>query len=162
MRQKTGWLEKHVSGVVQSIVEVHYHRIKIKKTPRKKLLGKGSPALPDDNLYFVIDKKVSYGELYLTGDSVFTAKEVIELHLFISAHKTKMRVLARIIRTETFFELKRLMFRAEIQFAAVNKEDFLRVQALEKARLNEKARFKPNPPTLPSGQKMTLTFKRKQ
>jgi hypothetical protein len=161
MRQKTGWLEKHFRGVVQSIVEVHYHRIKLKKTPRKKLFNK-APALPDDNLYFVIDKKVSYGELFLTGDSVFTAKEIIELHLFVARHKTRMRVLARVIRTETFFELKRPMFRAEIQFAAVNKEDFVKIQAMEKQRQNEETRYKPNPPTLPSGNKMTLTFKRKQ
>jgi hypothetical protein len=161
MRQKTGWLEKHFRGAVQSIVEVQYHRIKLKKTPRKKLFNKG-PSTPEDNLYFVIDKKVSYGELFLTGDSVFSDKEIIEVHLFVSRHKTKMRVLARVYRTETFFEMKRPMFRAEIQFAAVNKEDFLRIQAMEKKRQAEESRYTPNPPTLPSGNKMTLTFKRKQ
>ncbi len=160
MRQKTGWLEKHFRGSVQSIVEVKYHRAKVKKTPRKKLLSRSATPLSDDNLYFVIDKKVSYGELYLTGDDVFSPKEIIELHLFISRHKTKMRVLARVLRTETFFELKRPMFRAEILFAAVNREDFLRIQALEKASQMEGPKTRPEPPTLPSGNKMTLTFRR--
>jgi hypothetical protein len=160
MRQKTGWLEKHFRGAIQSIVEVKYHRVKLKKTPRKKIFANSASSFSDDNLYFVIDKKVSYGELHLTGDSVFTPKEIIELHLFISKHKTKLRVLSRVVRTETFFELKRAMLRAEIQFAAVNKEDFLRIQALEKQSQMENDRFQQGTPNHPPKSKMTLTFRR--
>ncbi len=160
MRQKTGWLEKHVQGVVQSIVEVKYHRTKVKKTPRKKLFNRSSEANPDESLYFVIDKRVSYGDLFLTGDSVFSPKEILEVHMFVARHKTKMRVLARVIKMETFFGLKRPVFRAEIHFAAVNKEDFLRIQTLERQRQAQQIKVKPEPPTLPNGSKMTLTFKR--
>jgi len=160
MRQKTGWLEKHFRGAVQSIVEVKFHRVQVKKTPRKKVFNKINPPLPDDNLYFVIDKNVSYGELHLTGDSVFGSKEIIELHLFISRHKTKMRVLSRVVRTETFFEMKRPMFRAEIQFAAVNKEDFLKIQAMEKKRLIEESKFQKPADENPNKSKLTLTFRR--
>jgi hypothetical protein len=158
VRQKTGWLEKHFQGAIQSIVEVKYHRIKVKKTARKKIFQKAP--LPDQDLYYVIDKNVSYGELFLTGDTVFTTKEILQLYLYMSRYKTQMRVLARVVKTETFFELKRPLFRAEIHFAAVNKEDFLRIQALEKKRQAEEAQFQRVKPVHPPNSKLTLTFKR--
>ncbi len=147
--------------MVQSIVEVKFHRVKLKKTPRKKIFNKAAEATSDESLYFVIDKKVTYGELYLTAENVFTNKEIVELHMFSARHKTKMRVLARIGRTETFLELKRPMFRAEVQFAAVNKEDFLRMQVLEKQRLAEEAKSGHSGQDPSNRPKMTLTFKRK-
>jgi hypothetical protein len=146
------------------MVEVKYHRVKVKKTARRK---KGQAAAPrnhrDESLYYVLDKKVSYGELSLTGGSVFTQNEVIELELFVARHKAKLRVLAKARDTQTFMELKRPMFRAQIHFAAVNKGDFEHVKALEEERLREEAArpvfTPPSSNPAPKGS-MKLTFKK--
>jgi hypothetical protein len=53
------------------------------------------------------------------------------------------------------------MFRAEVQFAAVNKEDFLRLQVLEKQRLADEAKSGHSGQDPSNRPKMTLTFKRK-
>lgn len=145
------------------MVEVKYHRVKVKKTARRK---KGQAALPkshrDESLYYVLDKKVSYGELSLTANSVFTQNEIIELELFVARHKAKLRVLAKARDTQTFMELRRPMFRAQVHFAAVNKSDFETVKALEEQRLREEA-AQPvfNPASRPNpNNSMKLTFKR--
>ena len=165
MSEKTGWLEKFNKGRVVSMVEVKYHRVKIRKTPRKK---KGQSAAPtgayrDENLYYVLDKKTSYGEMHLTAGSVFSTNEIIELELFVARHKAKLRLLAKVKKTETFHELKRPLFRGDLQFAAVNKHDFENIRSLEEQRVREETAFKnafqmksePPPPN-----SMRLTFKK--
>lgn len=162
--EKVGWLEKYDKGRVVSMVEVKYHRVKVKKTARRK---KGQAAVPkshrDESLYYVLDKNVSYGNLSLTGGSVFQQNEIVELELFVARHKAKLRVLAKARDTETFVELKRPMFRAKVHFAAVNKSDFEHVKALEDQRLKEEASrpvFTPNPPDPNPKQSMKMTFKK--
>jgi hypothetical protein len=162
--EKVGWLEKHDKGRVISMVEVKYHRVKLKKTARRK---KGQAAPPkshrDESLYYVLDKKVSYGSLSLTAGSVFQQNEIVELELFVARHKAKLRVLAKTKDTETFMELKRPMFRAKVHFAAVNKSDFEHVKALEEQRLKEEASqpvFTPPPQNPQSGQSMKMTFRK--
>jgi hypothetical protein len=160
--EKTGWLEKFNKGRVISMVEVKYHRVKIKKTARRK---KGQP-LPashrDEGLYYVLDKNASYGELCLTGNSVFSKNEIIELELFVVRHRAKLRLLAKVKKTETFMELKRPLFRGDLQFAAVNKQDFETLRALEEQRQREEASFRvpqgATPP--PQNNALRMTFKR--
>jgi hypothetical protein len=160
LKEKTGWLEKHQGGRVVSMVEVKYHRVKVKKTPRKKKGGAAGGSFRNADLYYVIDKKVSYGEMYLTGESVFNKNEIVELLLFAVKLKARLRILAKVKRTETFYELKRPMFRGDLQFAAVNKEDFENLKRLENQRLQEEAQrpaFKAPPPPKNS---IRMTFKK--
>ncbi len=109
--QKTGWLEKYNKGRVVSMVEVKYDRVKVKKTPRKK---KGQPRPPsnyrDENLYYVLDKNTNYGELFLTAGSVFSKNEIVELELFVAKHQAKLRLLAKVKKTETFMETPKAPF----------------------------------------------------
>ena len=164
MSQKTGWLEKYNKGRVVSMVEVKYDRVKVKKTPRKK---KGQPRPPsnyrDENLYYVLDKNANYGELFLTAGSVFSKNEIVELELFVAKHQAKLRLLAKVKKTETFMELRRPLFRGDLHFAAVNKHDFETLRALEDQRLRDEA-AKPqvqkpvNSP--PPKNSLKLTFKR--
>ncbi len=146
------------------MVEVKYDRVKVKKTPRKK---KGQPRPPsnyrDENLYYVLDKKTNYGEMCLTGGSVFSRNEIVELELFVARHQARLRLLAKVKKTETFMELKRPLFRGDLHFAAVNKKDFDTVRALEDQRLREEAAKPPiqkqgNAP--PSKNSLKMTFKR--
>ena len=163
MSEKTGWLEKFNKGRVVSMVEVKYHRVKVKKTPRKK---KGQPAPVshrDESLYYVLDKNTSYGELSLTGNSVFSPGEIIELELFVTRHQAKLRLLAKIKKVETFMELKRPLFRGDVHFAAVSKQDFQNLRALEDRRLREEAArtpMAPNPQHPTQNNSLKLTFKR--
>src|SRR5580692_6218368 len=162
--QKTGWLEKYNKGRVVSMVEVKYDRVKVKKTPRPK---KGQPRPPsthrDESLYYVLDKRTSYGELFLTGGSVFSKNEIVELELFVARHKARLRLLAKVKKMETFMELKRPLFRGDLHFAAVNKQDFETLRALEDQRLREEAskpEFQKPANQPPPNNSMKLTFKR--
>ncbi len=149
------------------MVEVRYHRVKIKKTPRKK---KKAPvqdsSYRDESLYYVLDKKVNYGEMCLTANSVFASKEFIELDLFVPRHQAKLRLLAKVLKLETFTELKRPMFRGDLKFSAVNKYDFEKIKALEEERLQKEAAFKAAFPnrvkkdSAPPKNSMRLTFKK--
>jgi hypothetical protein len=161
--QKTGWLEKWQKGRVLSILEVQFHRVQVKKTPRKKVAKKNEPAHRDTNLYYVLDKKVSLGQLSLTGNSVFAPKEIVEVELPVNKTKyqTRLRLLGKITKTTSFMELKRIVFRGDIQFAAVNKEDFDLLLELEDRRIKEEAQRTPqfkSPAGKNSGLK--VTFKR--
>jgi hypothetical protein len=164
--EKTGWLEKYNNGRVVSMVEVKYHRVKVKKTARKK---KGQPppdpSHRDESLYYVLDKNTSYGEMHLTASSVFSKNEIIELQLFVVRHKARLRLLAKVKKTETFHEHKRPLFRGDLQFAAVNKYDFENIKSLEEQRLREEAAFRGSfgskaPKEPPPPNSMRLTFKR--
>lgn len=165
--EKTGWLEKYNKGRVVSMVEVKYHRVKVKKTPRKK---KNQPppngSHRDESLYYVLDKNTSYGEMYLTANSVFSRNEIVELELFVARHRAKLRILAKVKKMETFHELKRPLFRGDLQFAAVNKHDFENIRSLEEQRLREETAFRNSfanqsqPVTQPQNNSMRLTFKR--
>jgi hypothetical protein len=164
MAPKTGWLEKYNKGRVVSMVEVKYDRVKVKKTPRKK---KGQPSPPsthrDESLYYVLDKNTNYGELFLTGGSVFSKNEIVELELFVARHKARLRLLAKVKKTETFMELRRPLFRGDLHFAAVNKQDFETIRALEDQRLREepaKPSIQKGPHAVPPKNSMKLTFKR--
>lgn len=166
MSERTGWLEKHNKGRVVSMVEVKYHRVKIRKTPRKK---KGQPApsgaYREESLYYVLDKNTSYGEMHLTAGSVFSKNEIIELELFVARHKAKLRLLAKVKKTETFHELKRPLFRGDLQFAAVNKSDFENIKSLEEQRQREETAFRnafaqQAKSDAPPPNSMRLTFKR--
>ena len=167
MNEKTGWLEKYSKGRVVSMVEVKYHRVKLKKTARKK---KGQPppdsSQRDESLYYVLAKNTSYGEMYLTGNSVFGKNEYVELELFVARYRVKLRLLAKVIKTETFQELRRTLFRGDLQFAAVNKYDFENIKALDEQRIREEMAFRKSFPQQnqenkpPQGNSMRLTFKR--
>ncbi len=141
MAQKSGWLEKYGKGMMQSMVEVKYQRVKPKKTPRKKSWKSGGFDLPNADLYYVLNKNSSYGDLHLTGDSIFSKNEIIEIEMFAAKHRTTFRVLSKIKKVESFMELKRVLFRGEVHFAAINKKDFERLQALEAKRIEEDARM---------------------
>jgi hypothetical protein len=132
MAEKTGWLEKWHQGRVISILEVQYHRVKVKKTPRKQKGGHQSSNHRDESLYYMLDKKVDMGELSLTGNSVFGKNELVEVALPVTKFNTKLRLLGRIPRVTTFMEMKRVVFRGHVKFAAVNKQDFDAVVSMEK------------------------------
>ena len=165
--EKTGWLEKQNNGRVVSMVEVKYNRVKVKKTARKK---KGQPVKDsnyrDESLYYVLAKNTSYGEMYLTSGSVFSKNEIIELELFVARHRAKLRLLAKVKRIETFHELKRPLFRGDLQFAAVNKYDFENIRSLEEQRLREETAFRnafahqAKDNAAPPPNSMRLTFKK--
>ncbi|HJT24598.1 MAG TPA: hypothetical protein VJ873_08470 [bacterium] len=166
MSERTGWLEKQNNGRVVSMVEVKYHRVKIKKTSRKN--GKNpvpNSSYRDESLYYVLAKNTSYGEMYLTAGSVFSKNEIIELELFVARYRAKLRLLAKVKKTETFHELKRPLFRGDLQFAAVNKYDFENIKALEEQRLREETAFRnafaqQAKTDAPPPNSMRLTFKR--
>ncbi len=119
------------------MVQVYYRRIKPKKTPRKSKSKTNAPAKPGQDLYYVLDKKINFGHLELTGDSVFATGEILEVEFQVANFNTRMRLLAKILKTVTFFELKRVLFRGELKFAAVNKEDYERIMVLETERLQK-------------------------
>lgn len=157
MSQKTGWLEKWQDGRILSMVEVKYHRVQVRKTPRKKAPAAHARAHRDESLYYVLDKKVSLGELTLTGDSVFSNKEIVEVALPLSQYRAQLRLLGKVKGVTTFIEMKRVVFRAQVQFAAVSKEDFDRLVVLEskkpKIAKPEGASYQKNP-------NLRMTFKR--
>ena len=157
MASKTGWLEKWHKGRVASIAEVQYHRVKVAKTPRKKKGLPPSPAQRHTDLYYMLDKKIKLGQLSLTGGSVFTQKEVVEVELPMTRYRTRFRLLGKITKSSTFMEFKRVVFRGEVDFVAVNKEDFDHLAALEDRRRREEA---PAPSAPASKSHLKVTFKR--
>ncbi len=160
MSRKTGWLEKWHKGRMLSMVEAAYRRVGVKKTPRKKIF---KPAVTHNaDLYYVLDKKVNLGNLALTGDSVFSPKELVEVELKVSQYQITLRLLGKILKVTTFVELKRPVFRGEIHFAAVNKEDFDRLATLDDQRRQQEAEMARRRGEAVAGQKENLkvTFKR--
>jgi len=131
MAEKTGWLEKWHKGSVVSILEVKYHRVKVKKGPKKKGKTTKAQSFRDQDLYYVLDKKINLGQLTLTGNSVFSKNEIVEVELPLTKYNTRMRLLGKILKTTSFMELKRVVFRGDVHFAAVNKEDFDLIVAME-------------------------------
>ena len=115
-----------------SIQEVQYHRVGVKKTPRKKS-GK-IPVPGDPSLYYVLNRNVSLGQLSLTGNSVFTKNEMVEVEFQVYKLNTRLRLLGKITKTQTFVELKRVVFRGDILFKAVNKVDYDRLLDLDRQR----------------------------
>jgi hypothetical protein len=156
--QKTGWLEKWHDGRILSMVEVQYHRVHVKKTPRKKAAASTQPSHRDESLYYVLDKKVSLGELTLTGNSVFSNRELVEVALPLAQHRSQLRLLGKVMSVTTFIEMKRVVFRAKVHFAAVSKEDFDRLAALE-ARKSKMTPPSGNP-SREKNSKLRMTFKR--
>ena len=115
-----------------SIQEVQYRRVSVKKTPRKKS-GK-TPSPGDPSLYYVLNRNVSLGQLSLTANSVFTKNEMVEVEFQVYKLNTRLRLLGKITKTHTFVELKRVVFRGEIHFKAVNKVDYDRLLELDSQR----------------------------
>ncbi len=145
------------------MVQVFYSRIKVKKTPRKSKTKGAIPAKHDESLYYMLDKKINFGHLELTGDSVFSTGEVIELQFQVAHFNTKLRMLAKILKTVSFMELKRVLFRGELKFAAVNKEDYDQILVLEGARLQREGQSQPHSDQKPShGKSGTLKLSFKQ
>jgi len=100
--------------------------------------------------------------LTLTGNSVFSKNEVVEVELPLTKYKTRMRLLGKVLKTTTFMELKRVVFRGDIQFAAVNKEDFDIAVAMENQAKASAPKFNaPAPRSAPQkDDKLKVTFKR--
>lgn len=161
MSQKTGWLEKWNNGLVASILEVQFHRVKIKKTSKKKTSKANVASFRDSALYYVLDKKVNLGKLTLTGNSVFSQKEIVEVALPVPKSTERIRLLGKIIQVTTFMELKRVVFRGHVQFVAANKEDFDRLvaQQSQRAALPPQPSLGPKRSPVQSGGLKT-TFKR--
>ena len=130
-----------------SMVQVLYNRIKVKKTPRKSKLKANAPAKHNEDLYYVLDKKINFGQLELTGDSVFGTGEILEIEFQVAHFNTRLRMLAKILKTVSFVELKRVLFRGELKFAAVNKEDYDGILILEAQRLQREDQRQPGPRT---------------
>lgn len=158
MSQKTGWLEKWQDGRILSMVEVQYHRVHVKKTPRKKTAASKPSSHRDESLYYVLDKKVSLGELTLTGNSVFSNRELVEVALPLAQYKSQLRLLGKVMSVTTFIEMKRVVFRAKVHFAAVSKEDFDRLVALESRK--PKIASSAGNPSREKNPKFRMTFKR--
>ena len=162
MAEKTGWLEKWHKGSVVSILEVKYHRVKVKKGPKKKGKTTKAHTFRDSELYYMLDKKVNLGQLTLTGNSVFSKNEIVEVELPLTKYNTRMRLLGKILKTTTFMELKRVVFRGDVHFAAVNKEDFDLVVSMEQKGQVAPAPRSSAPPSKPGQKddKFKVTFKR--
>jgi hypothetical protein len=156
---KTGWLEKWNRGMVLSILEVQYHRVKVKKGPKKK--GAGTHSFRDSELYYVLDKKIDLGELTLTGNSVFAKNEIVEVELPVTKHKTRLRLLGKIYKTTTFMEMQRVVFRGHLQFAAVNKQDFDLLVSLENTKPKAPSFKSPAKRSPDNKSGLKITFKRK-
>lgn len=146
------------------MVEVKYHRVKIKKTPRPKGARANEPVPKNMDLYYVLDKNVPLNGMFLTGTSVFSKNEIVEIQFYVAKYQTYLRMLAKIKRLETFVELNRPLFRGDLQFAAVSKEDYERLRVLDAQR--QKAETQRAQNAAPAGQdthaknSMRLTFKR--
>lgn len=165
MRQKTGWLEKWDKGRVASMVEVKYHRAGVKKTTKKKGSKIALPTGKDSELYYMLDKKTTMGKLSLTGNSVFDKNEIVVVELYVVRYGTRLRLLGKIEKTTTFMELQRVVFRGDIHFAAVSKEDFDHLLALEDQRIKEESKYtqpaaSASSSSQNSNQKLKITFKR--
>jgi hypothetical protein len=145
LNPKTGWVEKHQNGRITSMVQVFYRRIKPKKTPRKNKSGFSDLSKKGQDLYYILDKKINFGHLELTGDSVFAMGEILEVEFQVAHFNTRLRLLAKILKTITFMELKRVLFRGELKFAAVSKEDYERIMVLETERLQKAPAPHPGP-----------------
>jgi hypothetical protein len=142
------------------MVQVLYRRIKVKKTPRKSKLKPNAPAKHGEDLFYVLDKKINFGHLELTGESVFATGEIIEVEFQVAHFNTRMRLLAKILKTVTFLELKRVLFRGELKFAAVNKEDYDRILVMETERLQKAQPAHSGPkPTQDKKGTLKLSFK---
>lgn len=147
------------------MVSVLYGKARLKKTPRKKVFKAKAPTLKDMELYYMLDKKVNLGQLALTGETVFSENEYFEVGLQVAQYRTQLRLLGKILKVTTFMELKRVLFRGMIHFAAVNKEDFDRLAALADQRAKAEAARAPMPKvekSAPQGknQNLKITFKR--
>ncbi len=147
------------------MVEVKYHRVKIKKTPRRKGAPANEPTPKNMDLYYVLDKNVPLNGMFLTGTSVFSKNEIVEIQFYVSKYQTHLRMLAKIKRLETFVELNRPLFRGDLQFAAVSKEDYERLRVLDAQRQKAEAE-RAQGAAAPAGQgspgknSLRLTFKR--
>jgi hypothetical protein len=142
---RTGWLEKWHNGRVLSMVSVQFGKAKLKKTPRKKVFKAQAHSMKDSELYYVLDKRINMGQLSLTGETIFAEKEFYEVMLQVAQFRTHLRLLGKITSVSSFMELKRVLFRAKIQFSAVNKEDFDRLAALAEQVAQEAAARAPAP-----------------
>jgi hypothetical protein len=85
--------------------------------------------------------------------------------LQVALYRTHLRLLGKITSVSTFMELKRVLFRAKIQFSAVNKEDFDRLAAIANQIAQETAARAPmpkpgQPPPSDNKQSLKITFKR--
>lgn len=146
------------------MVQVFYNRIKVKKTPRKSKQKQAAPGKHDESLYYMLDKKINFGHLELTGDSVFSAGEIIEIEFQVAHFNARLRMLAKVLKTVSFMELKRVLFRGELKFAAVNKEDYDRILTLETERLQREGERRPpahsdQKPSHGQSGKLKLSFK---
>jgi hypothetical protein len=139
------------------MVQVFYRKIKVKKTPKKSKFNPNAAAKLNEDLYYVLDKKINFGHLELTGESLFSTGEILEVEFQVAHFNTPLRLLAKILKTQTFMELKRVLFRGELKFAAVNKEDYDRILTLETERLRG-LQASPNRSVQPKGT-LKLTFK---
>jgi hypothetical protein len=162
---KTGWLEKWQNGRLLSMVEVQYGKARIRKTPRKKVFKSKAASYKETELYYVLDKNVNLGQLALTGETAFSEKEFFEVGLYVIQYQTQLRLLGKITRVTTFMELKTVLFRGDIHFSAVNKEDFDRLIALDDQRKKEEAARTSQVKTgkkghTKDGGKIKITFKR--
>ena len=162
MKAKTGWVEKSKNGRMISMVQVLFRRVKPKKTPRKSKGKLVNPLPVNEDLYYVLDKKMNFGQLELTGDSVFNKGEVIEIEFQVAHFNARLRMLAKILKVSSFLELKNVLFRGELKFAAVNKEDYDQIIVMEADRLKRLEMDRSGtPPQAPQEKRGTLklTFK---
>ncbi len=118
-----------------SMVQVLYRRVQPKKTPRKSKGKRVAPLPTNEDLYYMLDKKINFGQLEITGDSVFSKGEIVEIEFQVAHFDARLRMLAKILKVSSFFELKKVLFRGELKFAAVNKEDYDHILILEADRL---------------------------
>lgn len=145
------------------MVEVQYNKARIRKTPRKKVFKSQASPRKNSELYYVLDKRVNLGHLALTGETVFSEKEFYEVSLLVAPYKTQLRLLGKITRGTVFMELKTPIFRGDIHFAAVHKEEFDRLVAMDDQRKKQEAeRPKLAKPGSFKGKggKLKITFKR--
>ena len=125
------------------MVQVLYRRIKVKKIAKKKRFNlKEATFAPDLDLYYMLNKRLNFGELELSGDSVFNKGEIIEIEFQVANFNTRLRMLAKIDKITTFTELKRVLWRGKIHFSAVSKEDYDRLLELDAKRVQEEAQFR--------------------
>ena len=148
------------------MVQVLYRRIKVKKVPKKKRFNlKEATFAPDLDLYYMLNKKLNFGELELSGDSVFNKGEILEVEFQVANFNTRLRMLAKIDKISTFSELKRVLWRGKVQFSAVSKEDYDRLLDLDAKRIQEESQFREriktpsNPPAQGSGPTLKIRIK---
>jgi c-di-GMP-binding flagellar brake protein YcgR len=136
MDPKTGWVEKRQHERVVATLKVDYRIVDSKES--KKILenpnyrdttAEQMPYLSQQSqLYHVVTRDISLGGMALLGEEPFPKGAMVEIGLHLPKYQTVLKFLSQVMHTESFTEMGRTIYRAGVQFMAVNQGDLDRIK----------------------------------